>query len=225
MSETTDTAAAAPEQAPAPAATETLMTAAQTTEGASSTTASPPEASTDAKATGDQQPAPAEEASAAENKPATTEEYEFAFAEGVEVDAETLGDLKGLSKDLGLSKEQAQRVADLGAKQAQKWVEMQQTAIAEASASWIEQVKGDKEIGGDKLAENMAVAKRALDKFGSPELTALLNDSRLGNHPELIRAFHRIGRAIADDTIVPGERSTNRPSDPAQRLYDKSNLA
>lgn len=221
MSETTDTAA----PAPAPAATETLMTAAQPNEGASSTTASPPEASTDAKAAGDQQPAPAEDASPAEDKPATSEEYEFAMPEGVEIDPETLGDLKGLSKDLGLSKEQAQKIADLGAKQAQKWVEMQQAAIAEANASWVEQVKSDKEIGGDKLAENLAIARRALDRFGSPELTALLNDSRLGNHPELIRAFHRIGKAIADDAIVPGGRSTNRPSDPAQRLYDNSNLA
>jgi hypothetical protein len=209
---------------------ETLMTAPQPTESVSSTTASPADASTDAPATGDQQPAPAADTSPAEDKPATSEaapeaDYEFAFAEGVEVDPETLGDLKGLSKDLGLSKEQAQRIADLGAKQAQKWAEAQQAAIAEATSAWVEQVKSDKEIGGDKLAENLATAKRALDKFGTPELRALLDESRLGNHPELIRAFHRIGRAIADDAIVPGGRSTNQPTDPAKRLYDNSNLA
>lgn len=211
--------------------TQTLMTAAETTEGASSTTASPAEGSTDPKATGDQQPAPAADTSPAEDQPATSEEkapeadYEFTFAEGVEIDPDTLGDLKGLSKELGLSKEQAQQVADLGAKQAQKWVAAQEAAIAEASASWIEQVKSDKEIGGTKLAENLATAKRALDRFGTPELTALLNDSRLGNHPELIRAFHRIGKALADDALVPGGRSTNGAPDPARRLYDNSNLA
>ncbi len=210
---------------------ETLMTAAETTESVSSTTASPPAGSTDPTAAGDQQPAPAADTSPAEDQPAPSEEapadiaYEFTFEEGVEVDPVVLDDLKGLSKEFGLTKEQAQQVANLGAKQAQKWAAAQEAAIAEASASWIEQVKSDKEIGGDKLSENLAIAKRALNRFGSPELTALLNDSRLGNHPELIRAFHRIGRAISDDALGPGGRSTNGAPDPARRLYDNSNLA
>jgi hypothetical protein len=206
------------------------MTAAASNEGASSTTASPAEGSTDPQATGDQQPAPAEGTPPAEDKPATSEaapatDYEFTFEEGIQIDPDTLGDLKGLSKELGLSQEQAQQVANLGAKQAQKWVAAQEAAIAEASAQWVEQVKADKEIGGDKLHENLGVAKRALERFGSPELTKLLDESRLGNHPELIRAFHRIGKAIADDALVPGGRSTYGTPDPARRLYDNSNLA
>lgn len=213
----------------APDNTQTLMTAAASNEGASSTTASPAAGSTDPAATGNQQPAPADGTPPAEDKPATSEaapeDYEFTFAEGVEIDPDTLGDLKGLSKELGLTKEQAQQVADLGAKQAQKWVAAQEAAIAETTSAWIEQVKSDKEIGGDKLAENLATAKKALDKFGTPELRALLDESRLGNHPELIRAFHRIGKAIADDALVPGGRSTYGSADPARRLYDNSNLA
>lgn len=210
--------------------TTTLMTAAETTESASSATASEV-APANAEATpGTQQQAPAETTSEAENQPATTEaapetEYEFKFEEGVEVDPETLGNLKELSKELGLTPEQAQRIADLGAAQSQKWVALQEQAITEASNQWVEAVKMDKEIGGDKLGENLGLAKKALDQFGSPELTKLLDESRLGNHPELIRAMYRIGKAISDDALVPGGRSAFGSGDPARRLYDNSNLA
>lgn len=203
--------------------TTTLMTAAAPTEGASST------AEAAESSTSDQQQASAETTSTAEDQPATTEEtapeYEFSFAEGVEVDPDTLGNLKELAKELGLTQEQAQKIADLGAAQSQKWVALQEQAITEASTQWVEQVKSDKEIGGDKLSENLGIAKRALDRFGTPELSKLLDESRLGNHPELIRTMYRIGKAISDDAVVPGSRSAFGSNSPAQRLYDNSNLS
>ena len=209
--------------------TQTLMTTAtETTEGASSSASTAPAPA--AAATGDQQPPPAADTPAPENQSATTEAapetaYEFTMPEGVEIDPATLGNLTELSKELGLTKEQAQKVADLGAQQAQRWAAAQEQAINDVSAQWIDTVKTDKEIGGDRMAEKLAVAKRALDRFGSPELTQLLDESRLGNHPELIRAFYRAGKAISDDALVPGGRSVRGSNDPASRLYDHSNLS
>lgn len=209
--------------------TQTLMTTAtETTEGASSSASTAP-APADT-ATGDQQPPPAADTPAPENQSGTTEAapetvYEFTMPEGVEIDPATLGNLTELSKELGLTKEQAQKVADLGAQQAQRWAAAQEQAINDVSAQWIDTVKTDKEIGGDRMAEKLAVAKRALDRFGSPELTQLLDESRLGNHPELIRAFYRAGKAISDDALVPGGRSVRGSNDPASRLYDNSNFA
>ena len=60
-----------------------------------------------------------------EDTTATTEAapetaYEFTMPEGVEIDPATLGNLTELSKELGLTKEQAQKVADLGAQEAGK---------------------------------------------------------------------------------------------------------
>lgn len=152
-------------------------------------------------------------------KPEVPEDYEFSFSEGMEVDADTLGDLKGVAKELGLTQEQAQKLADLGVKQSERWVSAQQKVMEDAEKAWVDTVKTDKEIGGDKLAENLAIAKGALDKFGSPELSAFLKESRLGNHPEIIRFMHKVGKAIADDSVVPGGRQTNQQ--PA-RFYDNS---
>jgi hypothetical protein len=203
---------------------ETLMTAAEITAGESSTTAS----ATDASVTGDQQPETGSSTPPAEDQPATSGEevdYAFTFEGDVDVDATSLEDLKALAKDLKLPIDQAQKIADLGQKQAQRWLQAQEQAIQDATAQWVEQVKTDKELGGEALNANLATAKTALNKFGSPELTKLLDESRLGNHPEVIRLFHRIGKAIGDDSLVPGGRTTNRPGNPAQRLYDNSNLS
>jgi hypothetical protein len=178
--------------------------------------------------TGDQQPETGASTPPVENQPATSGEevdYAFIFEGDVDVDATSLEDLKALAKDLKLPLDQAQRIADLGQKQAQRWLQAQEQAIQDATAQWIEQVKTDKELGGEAFNANLATAKTALTRFGSPELTKLLDESRLGNHPEVIRFFHRVGKALGDDTLVPGGRTTNRPANPAQRLYDNSNLS
>ena len=65
-----------------------------------------------------------------------------------------------------------------------------------------EDSKSDSEFGGDGFNENIAAAKSALDKFGTPELTKLMDDFGVGNHPEMIRFMVRVGRQTMED--VPG---------------------
>ena len=154
------------------------------------------------------------------------ESYEdFTLPEGVSIDPEVDANLKGLAKDLNLSQEQAQKVADLGATMAQKWAADLQAQITTASEEWAATVKADKDIGGDKLPENLGVAKAALDKFGTPELRELLQTSRLGNHPEVVRLLVKVGRAISDDaSVVTGAPPTGEGGRSlADRLYAPSN--
>lgn len=129
---------------------------------------------------------------------------DFAAPEGVRVDSEAATEFKNLAKELGLKQEGAQKVADVGFKLAQKWEAKQAEQIKAAKEAWIEGTKTDKEFGGEKLNENLAVAKKALDAFGTPELRTLLNESGLGNHPEIVRAFYRAGKAISEDRFVVG---------------------
>mgnify|MGYP000700477353 CR=1 FL=1 len=65
-----------------------------------------------------------------------------------------------------------------------------------------------------------AVAKKALDTFGTPEFRTLLNESGLGNHPEMIRMMFRAGKAISEDKFVPaGSGSPKGAKDAANALY------
>jgi len=157
----------------------------------------------------------------AESDPAAkpVEYGEFAGAEGVTLDQDALGEFKALAGDAKLTQEQAQKVVDIGVKLQQKWAAQQTQTMEAARTQWAEASNTDKEFGGEKLAENLAVAKVALDKFGSPELKQLLNDSGLGNHPEVIRFFYRAGRAISDDRVIGGGNGPGPAIDPANVLF------
>lgn len=134
---------------------------------------------------------------------------DFNAPEGINMDTEAAGEFKSLAKELGLKQEGAQKVADVGFKLLQKWEAKQSEAIQSMKSEWINGTKTDKEIGGDKLNENLAVAKKALDAFGTPELRTLLNESGLGNHPEIVRAFYKAGKAISEDRFVSGSAPNN----------------
>lgn len=145
---------------------------------------------------------------------------DFAMPEGVAIDEAVAGDLKDLARALNLPQDQAQRIADLGARQAQRWADRQMKALNDASDAWVKATKSDAELGGEKLNDALAAGRRAMDAFGTPELKSLLNETRLGNHPELVRFIARVGKAISDDTFVSGDRSAGtRGGDMASRLY------
>lgn len=164
------------------------------------------------------------EADAKAKADAAPEEYEdFTAPEGVKLDADAVAEFKGLAKELGLKQVDAQKVADLGPKLMAKWQTQQAEAISTTVAKWADDTRGDKELGGDKFAENLAVASKALDTFGTPELKKLLNESGLGNHPEIVRAFYRAGNAISEDKHVRGNGTSPAPTD-AKSFYSNSNM-
>lgn len=145
------------------------------------------------------------------------EKYEFKPADGVSFDGDTITAFSEIAKELNMPQEAAQKILDkVGPVMAKQSLQ----AIEQFSSQWVEGVQSDKEIGGPKLQENLAVAKMAIEKFGTPELRTLLNETRLGNHPELIRAFYRAGKAISEDNFVAGGvRAAKGSRDPASSLY------
>ena len=173
----------------------------------------------------DTQAAPAEgeqgEAKQDKGKPqGAPEKYEFATPDGMQFDDAVVGAFSEVAKDLNLSQEAAQKILD---KVGPVMAAQQNEALQAASAEWAEASKTDKEFGGDKLNENLAVAKKAMDQFASPELRALLNESALGNNPEVIRMFYRVGKAISEDGFVVGGNAKNAELSAAQRMYPGMN--
>lgn len=147
------------------------------------------------------------------------EAYEpFVMPEGVVLDEELTGEFSALAKTLNLPQDKAQAVADLGVKLQQR-INDQQVAVAQQIvADWAKQTKSDPELGGTKLAEVTRVAQLARDTYGTPELKQLMNDTGLGNHPEVIRFFHKVGATLAQDGIHGGGASVTRS--PADILFD-----
>lgn len=143
------------------------------------------------------------------------EKYEFVAPEGVTLDADLMPDFESFARELNLPQDKAQKLVDMGAKIVQK----QQEAVLAMGNQWAETAKTDKEFGGDKLTESMIVAKRTLDTYGTPELRDLLNHSRMGNHPEMIRLFFRVGATLTEDKTTRQSSPAAQAKSAADTLY------
>lgn len=141
----------------------------------------------------------------ADQKQAAPEEYaDFTLPEGIEMDADVLTEFKGFAKEHGISQEAAQKLIDMQSGMESKRAEQMQQQAADQAQKWLGDLKADKEFGGDNYDKNVGVALKAVEQFATPELRTLLTDSGLGNHPEMVKVFHRIGKAISDDKLVLG---------------------
>ena len=147
------------------------------------------------------------------------EKYEWAAPEGVTLDESIMGSLSEVAKELNLPQAAAQKLVDkIAPVMAQRQVEQFEALRTE----WRQASSSDQEFGGAKLTENMAVAKKALDAFGTPEFRQLLEQTGMGNHPEVIRTFYRAGKAISEDGLVSGS-APKAPRD-ARSLFPASNM-
>lgn len=213
----------------------TTLLGGDTTAGADTSTASTTQTTDANTAPGDKDGKPAADAKpAADGKPADAkpaddkpagapEKYaEFKLPEGAQMDEARMGKFTTWAKTNNLSQENAQAALDLHTEMMQTQVANLQTSIQAQIEKWSNDSRADKEFGGDKFDENLAGAKRALDQFGTPELKTLLKQTGLGNHPEILRAFHRVGQAISQDGFAPG-RNKGATTD-ARGFYSASNM-
>lgn len=157
------------------------------------------------------------------------EKYELKAPEGFpQLDAVLVDKFEPLARELNLSNEQANKLVDTMLPQVvARMNEQARDGWVNTIESWQQQVVADKEIGGEQLQSNLQHARRALDKFATPELRSLIEhpgtDPKgmgLGNHPEVMRLFVRLGKAMADDSFVSGNGNpANAPKDAAEILY------
>ena len=159
-------------------------------------------------------------AEAAPEAPVEQADYtDFTYPEGTVVD-ETIQDaFKSAAKEAGLTQKQAQHLTDMGGLMRAKVMADHQAQQAQVHNDWAEQSRSDKEFGGAKMDENLAIAGKAINAFATPELKALLDSTGIGNHPEMIRAFYRAGKAMSEDNLVPGGKGPAATSSLADRLY------
>lgn len=223
----TDTALTSEAQ-PDTAAAAGVVADTQVTTEATPSDAKPADAKPADAATAEAKPADAKTEPKAEDKPVgAPEKYEaFTVPEGYEIDQELMSQFEPVLREVNLTQEAAQKIMDV----APKLIEATQMKTVSAvldhlgmtdHATWAPSLKADKEIGGDKLAENLAVAKKGLETFGTPQLRDLLKKTGLGNHPEMVRAFYKVGQQIKEDGFVSGSSTTT--SD-ARALFSASNM-
>lgn len=147
------------------------------------------------------------------------DKYEFKAGEGIEIDTVAMAEFEPVARELNLTNEQAQKLVDVYPKILAGVQQRQVEAWQKQTEDWAETVKADKEVGGDKLTSNLSAAQRALDQFGTPELREYLDGTGLGNHPELVKVFIKVGKAMSEDGVITGKESGQRSA--AEVLYGK----
>lgn len=81
-------------------------------------------------------------------------------------------------------------------------------------------LKADKEMGGDKLNSYVEPARRLVDRFGNEAFKSALDQTGLGNHPELVRFLANIAKAVGEDKLVlPSANGGSSEKAPWERLY------
>lgn len=134
--------------------------------------------------------------------PEKATDYEVQIPEGVVTNEAMLEGFKTWAHEAKLSKEQA---AMLGA----KYLEFEQQEINRLLAA--EKAAQEKTLAdlkaewGAEFDAKYATMDRALKQFASAEDQKYLTETGIGNNPALVRMFYRIGKAMADDTLAPGD--------------------
>lgn len=142
------------------------------------------------------------------------EVYEdFKLPEGMDMDADVLGEFKNLAKELNIPQAKAQQLIDFQSQLATKQAEQYQAAVTKQAQDWAASIKSDPEVGGENYEKSVASAVKVIQSFGDPALTELLNTSGLGNHPALFKFCHRISAAISEDKFVMPGSQTNTPKE------------
>lgn len=168
----------------------------------------------------------AEEAKEAKRKEnfGAPEQYEFKTPEGKQ--PLPTDKLTEIAKELDLSPKAAQRIYDLGQEITDRYASAIQSTIEKTRTDWETQARADKELAGEdgkQLDANLAIARKSLDAYGTPELRTLLNDSGFGNNPEFVRYMLRSGKALMQDEHVRGQRGGSADRDPRD-FYPNSQM-
>lgn len=190
-------------------------------EGEAATTTEPTAVKTETSTTGDQTTTTGTETDKANDTSSTKQEdagkktvsaapekYEFTAGKDQELDKEAVAAFEPIARELGLSNEQAQKIVDVyGSTIMPQLVKQQADAWQKQVTDWAETVQADKELSS---VESIGNAQKAMEQFGTPELKEYLNETGLGNHPELIRIFSKIGKSMSEDGFVGGSSENAR---------------
>ena len=143
--------------------------------------------------------------------------YKFEFGEDSQIDEAMLGGFREIAHQLGITQEQAQKLAGFYEAQIKGMnataLEARTKQAVETEQGWLKEIKGMPDFDSRK-----ADADKAMEQFGNPELVELLNNTRLGSHPTIFKFVADVGKALGEPGFVrskdgAGERSL------AEKLY------
>lgn len=134
-------------------------------------------------------------------EPVTVESIKY--PETIQINKEEAGAFVALANTLGLKKEQVQGIIDFQVKtletKTKEYEEKSNKAFEEQAKTWEMESKAKFGLEFDK---NLGLAKKAYEKYATKGFRELMENTKLGNHPDIIETFKNVGVLISNDTVV-----------------------
>lgn len=150
-------------------------------------------------------------------------EYSF---DGVSGDVVYTDEDKSLVSDLGkelkLTNRQAKTLLQKGGAVISKY---RNAAVEKQLKVWSREIYEDEQLGKEHFSDTKKNCSLALKHYGSDALKKLLLDSKLGNHPDVIRFFNAIGQDLREESsFAQGQAPVKKKSPTAflDELYANS---
>ena len=159
------------------------------------------------------------------------ENYDFKdvqLPEGYQINEALAAEFAPLGKELNLSQQSANKLAEFLIKYQQsqttperlaEYKKQEQTAT---KLSYEKMLNADKEIGGNDEAKRNAyidVADVGYSSFASDELKTVLHELSLDFHPAVIKHFYRLGKLCGDDKLTKTNTPVQQQQTAAQILF------
>lgn len=148
-------------------------------------------------------------------------ELEISLPEGFTLDEEAFGSLKEVAKESGLTKEQAQKLADTHMAAMKRHDEHRIATGLKTIQGWEDEIKAHPEYGGANLDKNLDAARLMLQKYGSPRLKKEFTEMGVLSHPEFAFMLMRMSRDLSEGESVGGESQAMQEKRTADILFDE----
>lgn len=125
---------------------------------------------------------------------ALAESYKLDPPEGFELNKDVEAKFRAIAGKQGWSQETVDALKGVQIELYQKQAE----AHAATVTQWGEDLKKDPELGGQNHDAKLGVAGAVLNEFFSPTIAKLMDDTGIGNHPEFVRGFYKLGLAVGE---------------------------
>jgi hypothetical protein len=158
--------------------------------------------------------------------PTAPDRYDLSL-EGFSIDPVLVQNADPVLRDLGLSNDAANKLMPVAREIMARTQETVMRQIEDAAAvqkkTWYDAFVADPEIGGARRSETEHFAAKGLDALGYRDghpFRDALNASGFGNHPDMLRAFRRLGELVGEDGgLVRPLTASSRAKPVWERLY------
>lgn len=115
--------------------------------------------------------------------------------------------------------QQAQALVDLQATVAQQASEAGSQAWTDMQDQWVNEVRNDPDVGGQRFDANIANIGKLIDEFGSDELRAVMDVTGAGNNVHVVKFLANVASRLTEGSQISGGNPTMTEASVADLMY------